>query len=353
MFDTLGFVPLFEERFRSLAREELAPARVVFTSREICRVLGRDGELSARLSGRLRHGADPASLPVTGDWVAVRATAPGEALVEVILPRRGVLARKEAGRASARQILAANVDVAFLVQAADRLNPRSLERYAALAWNGGALPVVVISKSDRSADLAAALQDAGEAAPGVPIHAVSALAGDGLGALAPHLPRGATAVLLGPSGAGKSTLANALAGAELLATSAVRESDGRGRHTTSARQMVPLPGGAWLLDTPGLRELGGIEADARVFGEIEELGAACRFRDCRHQGEPGCAVLAAAATGALDAGRLAGYRKLRSEAAWAAAREESTAAAVEKRRWKAVMKAARLAPTAKGAKGYR
>lgn len=345
MLEALGWSSRLDEAFRPFLNEGLVPARVVFASRELYRVRTPDGERLGRLTGRIRH--EESRRPVTGDWVAVRVLSDEDALVEAILPRSSVIVRREPGRGFAPQVLAANVDVALVLQPASRVNARSIERYVALAREGGALPVLVVSKFDLAIDTVAAIRAAAAAAPGVALHAVSVVSGFGLPALARRLESGVTAVLLGPSGAGKSSLANALGREDLLATSPVRSSDGRGRHTTTERQMIPLADGAWLLDTPGLREVGLTATENLGFDEIASLAEGCRFRDCRHESEPGCVVLGGAADGSLDPRRLEGFRKLRREAEWAAEREESTAAAVEKRRWKHVMKAARLAPSAK------
>ncbi|WP_197258757.1 ribosome small subunit-dependent GTPase A [Paenibacillus dendritiformis] len=237
-----------------------------------------------------------------------------------MLPRRSLFARKVAGNRPEAQVVAANADVALLVTSMTTdFEPRRLERYAALAWDSGAMPFIVLTKADAAGDADAFIAQAELAAPGADVFAVSALTGAGLERLRARLAPGTTVVLVGSSGVGKSTLANALAGGERMATQEVRVSDGKGRHTTTHRELLPLEGGAWLIDTPGMREVGMTAADhdglSSAFEDIEALAAACRFHDCAHGDEPGCAVNAAIASGELEAGRLASYRKLLREEA--------------------------------------
>ncbi|TDL58334.1 ribosome small subunit-dependent GTPase A [Paenibacillus dendritiformis] len=246
--------------------------------------------------------------------------AEGRATIAGVLPRRSLFARKVAGNRPEAQVVAANADVALLVTSMTLdFEPRRLERYAALAWDSGAVPCIVLTKSDAADDAGDFIAQAELAAPGTDVFAVSALTGDGLERLRARLAPGTTVVLVGSSGVGKSTLANALAGGERMATQEVRAGDGKGRHTTTHRELLPLEGGAWLIDTPGMREVGMTAADhdglSSAFEDIEALAAACRFHDCSHSQEPGCAVNAAIASGELEAGRLASYRKLLREEA--------------------------------------
>jgi ribosome biogenesis GTPase len=293
---------------------------------------GAPGERGAVLAGRLRHAAAAAAdLPAVGDWVAVAPAGDGDDVVAAVLPRRTAFVRRAAGEAAAAQVVAANVDVALVVDplagGAAPPNARRLARYAALAWESGALPVVVLTKADRCDDVPAALAAARAAAPGADAVALSPLTGAGVEALAPFLRPGRTAVLLGPSGAGKSTLANRLLGDARLRTSGVR-ADGKGRHTTTHRELVRLDGGALLVDTPGMRELGMWDAEAGVddaFGDVLALAGACRFRDCAHGAEPGCAVRAAAAAGRLDPARVAHWHALRRELAFLERRHDRAA----------------------------
>ena len=344
----LGWSASWEHAFRSVVDDlsALEPGRVVASSREQLRVVAGDGEEDAVIPGRLLFAADSAlELPCTGDWLALRRSAPGgPLLVERVVPRRTLLVRRAAGRSTAAQPLAANVDVALLVAAlTGDFSPRRLERWLALARDAGADPVVVLTKVDLCADPAPLLAAAQEVAAAAPVLALDALGGTGVGALAELLRPGTTVALLGSSGVGKSTLANRLAGREVAATSAIA-ADGRGRHTTTRRELLPLAGGAILLDTPGLREVGlwlGGQALAGLFPEIETAARSCRFRDCMHDLEPGCAVRAAIAAGDIDAARLASLHKLRAEEGALARRTDEGAAREEKRRVRALHRAAR------------
>ncbi|HET7045742.1 MAG TPA: ribosome small subunit-dependent GTPase A [Gaiellaceae bacterium] len=304
----LGWDASFAEAFAPYERDGLIPARVAARHHGPCELLTGRGRLGGMPAGRLSRSG----LPAVGDWVAARPLA-GErrALIEAVLPRRTAFRRKEAWRRSVEQVVAANVDTVFLLTAFGHdLSPRRLERYLTAAADSGAEPVVVVNKLDLAARPGPGLDALEAVAGGAPVLAVSAATGQGLAALEAWLSRGATVALLGSSGVGKSTLANALLGRPLLPT-APTSAGGRGRHTTSRRDLVLLPCGALLLDTPGMRELqlwsdeGALDAS---FGEIAELAGACRFADCTHEHEPGCAVREA-----VPPGRLAGYRKLHGE----------------------------------------
>lgn len=332
------------------APDELAPGRVILHRRETLTLATATGETDAVVAGRLLHKATgPGDLPTAGDWVAYRP-GPPPVRIEAVLPRRSRITRKAAGRRSDEQVVAANVDVALIVMGLDGdYNPRRLERFLVLAWDSGATPVVVLNKADLlSPEEAEERLAAIEAqAIGVPVHLVSAAEGRGLEALTSHLqgPEGPrTAALLGSSGVGKSTLINHLAGCELLATRAVREGDDRGQHTTTHRQLVRLPGGGLLIDNPGIREV-GLWSDGEgltgTFRDIDALAERCRFRDCRHQGEPGCAVETAVAAGELAAERLESYRGLQRELRYLELRRDESARAVERKKWRAIHKANR------------
>jgi ribosome biogenesis GTPase / thiamine phosphate phosphatase len=319
----LGWHEFFADAFGELQDDNLIPARIAVRHHGAYELFSERGELGGIPAGRLVEE----ELPAVGDWVAVRPL-PGErkAVIEASLPRRTAFRRKEAWRRTAEQVVAANVDTVFLVTSfGPDLNPRRVERYLTMAWESGAAPVIVLTKLDLADD------PAGEAVPveaiayGVPVHHVSALTGAGLDTLEPYLGRGRTVALLGSSGVGKSTLVNRLAGREVLATREVRD-DGKGRHTTSHRELVPLPGGALLLDTPGMRELQLWEASdglATTFADVEELAAECRFSDCAHETEPGCAIRAALASGELDRARWDSYRKLQRELYALAVRQDA------------------------------
>ena len=292
------------------------------------------------------HAASPLDLPAVGDWVAYRPGAQSDgAVVEAVLPRRTAFVRKTAGFEAVEQVVAANVDVVFCVTSlVDDLNPRRLERYLTLAWESGAEPVVVLTKADLCENVEAAVAQVSAASTfGVPVHVVSAVTGEGIDELSAHLAGGRTATLVGSSGVGKSTLVNRLAGSERLATAAVR-ADGRGRHTTTHRELVVLAAGGCLIDTPGMRELVLWDAEEgldRAFEDVDDLARECRFSDCEHRTEPGCAVRAAIATGALDAARLESFRHLQRELRYLEIRHDARARSEERKRWQATSKEAR------------
>jgi ribosome biogenesis GTPase len=330
----LGWDAAWRDAFEPYNRDGLVPARVAVRHHGPMELLTEQGRLGGIPAGKL--GED--KLPAVGDWVAVRPLE-GErkALIEAVLPRRSAFSRKEAWRRTAEQIVAANVDVVFLVSAFGRdLNPRRIERYLTAAWESGASPVIVLNKLDVSADpdLDAAPIEA--VAMGVPVLRMSAATGEGLDQLEAQLGPGKTAALLGSSGVGKSTLVNRLVGSELLATQAVREDDERGRHTTTHRELVVLSDGrGLLLDTPGMRELqlwADMEALDSTFTEVAELAAQCRFADCSHDQEPGCAIKAALEAGTLDRDRWESYRKLERELHALEIRQNARLQAEEKRK---------------------
>lgn len=302
--EALGWDQFFAEAFARYEPEGLIPGRVAVQERGAVVLFTTAGTLTA--SGHA----------VTGDWVAAEKL-PGEerAIVRAVLPRRTRFARKEPWLTE-EQVVAANIDTVFLITDCGRdFKPRRLERYLTAAWDSGADPVIVLTKADLAYDVSETVAEAEAVAFGVPVHAVSSVTGDGLVGLDPHLAPGRTVALLGSSGVGKSTLANRLLGEELLATGEIR-GDGRGRHITTHRELVRLPGGALLLDTPGMREL-QLWADEsaldETFADVAELGRECRFSDCAHGQEPGCAVRAALATGSLPQIRWESYRKLQRE----------------------------------------
>ena len=329
--ELLGWADPFATAFAALPpSEELEPARVVASQREHYRLLAGDGAYDATLAGQLRHRAQPGELPVVGDWVAARI-AKGErrATIVACLPRRTELTRKQVGGAAEAQVLAANLDCALLVTTLSRdFNPRRIERTLALIWDGGAQPVLLLSKLDLCADPGRYVAEAEAVALGVPVHALSAQTGAGIEALDAYLRPGRTLALIGSSGVGKSTLLNRLLGREEAATQGIRASDERGRHTTTARELYALPGGALLIDTPGVRELGLIDTDqglSAAFDDIEALMQGCRFSDCGHSTEPGCALRTALADGRLSAERWQSYEKLKGELAHEARRADRKA----------------------------
>lgn len=312
--EALGWSPFFAEHFEPYERAGFMPARVAVQQRGALVLFTAGGSVRAEPAASLVREVGQ---PVAGDWVAAEPlTGEERAIVRALLPRRTRFARKEAWLRTEEQVVAANVDTVFLVTDCGRdFKPRRLERYLTSAWDSGADPVIVLAKSDLADDLAGILADAESIALGVPVHAVSSVTGDGLDELEPYFSRGRTVALLGSSGVGKSTLANRLLGEEALATAPIRH-DGRGRHTTAHRELILLPNGGLLLDTPGMRQLQLWADEASLdetFADVTALAAQCRFGDCSHEVEPGCAVRAALAGGSLPAERWDSYRKLRRE----------------------------------------
>jgi ribosome biogenesis GTPase len=329
---------------------EWLPARVVRCDRGGWTLAGAWPDppvttLLAELRGRLRNDLRAHEFPAVGDWVlATPRAGEARATIEAVLPRTSALVRHAAGPVTEAQVVAANVDVVLVAVPLDApANPRRLERELAAVWESGAVPVVVATKADLVDDADEAIDWIVGVAAGVEVVAVDALTGGGVAALEPWLQHGATLVLFGPSGAGKSTLANHLLGDDLLDTGEVREGDRRGRHTTTHRELIELPSGALLIDTPGIRELGLWDADdglAATFGDVEEVAARCRFGDCGHRGEPGCAVRAAITEGSLAPERLASWDKLRRELAHQARRSDARLATEERKRWAAISREA-------------
>ena len=313
-----GFAAAFEPY-----KDEFIPARVAAQHRGEYSVLTKAGELRARLAGRIQHEAAGASeLPAVGDWVALR-----DETIHAVLPRRSAFSRKAAWAPTEEQVLAANLDTIFVLSALNGdLNPRRLERYLTLAWESGATPVLVLTKADLCDDVGSALLSVEEVAPGVAAHAVSNVTGAGLEELEPYLGPARTVALLGSSGVGKSTLANRLMGTDVQVTHEIAE-DGRGRHTTTSRQLLVLPGGAMLVDTPGLRELQLWDAGEGIqdaFADVDELAAGCRFNDCSHTREPGCAVQAAIDEGRLPLERFESYGLLQRELEHLAVKQDAS-----------------------------
>jgi ribosome biogenesis GTPase len=332
--------------FSYYAQQGLQLARVATAQRELYQLYTETGPVDAEPSGRFYHRAPSrATLPVTGDWVAARMVGPAQALVEAVLPRRTRLSRHAAGTRNDEQPLAANVDLVFLVCGLDAdFNLRRMERYLALVAGSGASPVVVLNKADLCSDLAGRIVETAAIARSAPVVATSTVEPHGLDALRGFLTPGSTVALLGSSGAGKSTIANGLLGEEHFRTGEVRMRDSRGRHTTVRRELTPLPHTGALIDTPGMRELqlwSGPESVDAVFDDITAIAEGCRFRDCTHSGEPGCAVAAALDRGQVDTERWASFQKLRAEAEWHESMADPLAALERKRKWKNIHKQAR------------
>jgi ribosome biogenesis GTPase len=331
---------------RASLAPDLSLARVTVSNRDRYRLIADGGELDAEPSGALWYGAATrAAMPVVGDWVGARIVNREQAIVEAVLPRRTLFARRAAGRREDQQPIAANVDLVFLVCGLDGdFNLRRLERYLTLAAESGADAVVVLNKSDLCADVAARLVETAEVAGAAPVVAVNTRSLEGLAPLLRFLADGRTVALLGSSGVGKSSLVNCLLGEERLRIAEVRESDSRGRHTTTHRELIPLPAGGALIDTPGMRELqlwAGEDAVDRAFDQIATLASECRYRDCMHSSEKGCAVQNALADGSLAEDRWESYRKLRGEAQRHEALADPLLALERKRKWKQLHKAAR------------
>lgn len=341
----LGWTEAFAAHFAKHAKPRLVPARVAVEHRSSYQLATEQGEVAASLAGRLRHEAKgKLDLPAVGDWVVYAADGnSGKGTIEVVLPRASVFTRKAAGREREEQIVAANVDVVFLVTSLNaELNLRRIERYLTLGWESGAQPVIVLSKADRCENTEPLVREVHAVAGGVPVHLTSATTGRGIEELREHLQPHRTGALLGSSGVGKSTLINALLGWERQGTGAIREGDDKGRHTTTRRELVLLPGGGILIDTPGMRELQIADAGhglLSAFDDIEALAAECAFGNCTHRSEPDCAVKAAIVHGALGADRLASYHKLRRELGHRAQWEDKRAAAEARKKVKSLTRA--------------
>ncbi|MFF3635041.1 ribosome small subunit-dependent GTPase A [Streptomyces sp. NPDC002250] len=328
----------WEAEFAPYAEQGLLPGRVVRVDRGQCDVVTPAGVVRADTEFVVPR--DPMKVVCTGDWAAVDPEGGDPRYVRTLLPRRTSFVRSTSSKRSEGQVLAANVDhVVVAVSLAVELDLGRVERFLALGWESGAQPVVVLTKADLVPDpvtLAHLVQDVETTAPGVPVLTVSALHGDGLDVLT-ALVGGGTTVLLGQSGAGKSTLANTLVGEDVMDVKAARDVDGKGRHTTTTRNLLPLPSGGVLIDTPGLRGVGLFDAESgvgQVFAEIEELAERCRFQDCAHESEPGCAVRSAVDAGDLPARRLESYRKLLRENQWIVAKTDARLRAEIRKDWK-------------------
>jgi ribosome biogenesis GTPase len=343
----LGWDPEWEAAFASHAARGLQPARVAIEFNHIYRVYTRDGELRAELAGRVRHRAEGRhELAAVGDWVALKVPPSGRSgTIEALLPRRSSFSRKAAGEVTAEQVVAANIDVVFLVMGLDHdYNVRRLERYLLLAFESGAAPVVLLNKADLAEHVAIQIAEVARLAAGTPVHAISARSGTGMDVFDHYLGSGRTGALLGSSGVGKSTLINALVGSDLLPTREVRAHDSRGRHATRHRQLIVLPGRGLLVDTPGMRELqlwAVADAMRETFDDIESLALQCHFTDCRHHLEPRCAVKSAVEDGRLSSSRLASYHKLQDELRSLDARRDVRAQIEEKQRNRTISRAIR------------
>ncbi len=338
--ERLGWDPFFAKAFEPFNTEEFLPARVAVQHKGHYLLYSELGELQGRITGRLRYLAGGTQdFPAVGDWVVIRARPEeGAATITDILPRRTKFSRKIAGPITEEQILAANIDKAFIVSGLDEdFNPRRIERYLVLTAESGAEPVIVLNKSDLCDDLPDVLNEIEALSGGAPVLVTSVRQNQGLDQLAACIGEGKTGTLLGSSGVGKSSILNLLLGTDYFATQEVRETDSQGRHTTTHRELVLLPGGGMLIDTPGMRELqlwGETSAVTESFDDIEELIARCKFTNCRHDTEPGCAVREALEDGTLDPDRYASYQKLQKEMNYLARKQDLREQLKEKERWK-------------------
>jgi len=338
----LGWNEQFENEFESYKQEGYSMGRVALEHKHMYRVLTEHGEVLAEVSGKFQYNAaGRGAYPAVGDWVVLSIRMEeSRATIHRILPRKSKFSRNIAGATTEEQIVAANVDTVFIVAALNAdFNVRRIERYMLMAWESGANPVIILSKADLCQNIDDKVQETESVAIGVPIHVVSAERNIGIEALSEYIKAGKTVALLGSSGVGKSTLVNTFTGKATLKTAHTREDDDRGRHTTTHRELVVLDQGGILIDTPGMRELQLWESDTGLsqgFSDIEEFTSRCKFRDCSHNGEPGCAVRKAIEEGELDADRYKSYLKLQKELAYLERKEDKQLAQAERDKWKKV-----------------
>lgn len=343
--EQLGWNRFFEDNFASYRQEGYRVGRVAIAYKHIYTLYTEFGELLADITGKMRYraGDNPDGFPAVGDWVVMRLReGENKAIVHEILPRQSKFSRQIAGGKTREQIVATNIDTVFLVSGLDRdFNPRRIERYLILAWESGANPVIVLNKADLCDCIEECIAEVEAVALGVPIVTISAVSDRGFDGLQPYLRSGKTVALLGSSGVGKSTLTNQLLGTARQDVQNVRQTDSRGRHTTTNRELIILPSGGMLIDTPGMREI-QIWSDEvglhDTFTDIETLAQECRFRDCQHDLEPGCAVQQAIEDGTLDGDRFFNYQKLQKELDYLSRKQDQNAQLAEKKRWKQIHK---------------
>ncbi len=338
----LGWHPYFEAFFASYHDQGFIPARVAIHYRDKYMLYGAGQEFQAQVSGKFEYNAKGLhEYPAVGDWVAVQPpVGGGMGIIHGVLERRSQFARKTAGSRTSQQIVAANADIVFLVSGLDdEINLRRIERYLTVAYESSARPVIVLNKIDLYPEYTDIADEIAAIAPGVDIVPVCATSGEGIQSVSGYLTTGVTGALLGSSGVGKTTIVNDLLGESRYRTQEVRENDSHGRHTTTHRELVLLPRGGLIIDTPGMREIqlwGDAESLNASFSDIAELASGCRFRDCRHEAEPGCAVTAAIEDGTLDAGRYESYKKLQKEIAYLARRQNESLQREETKKWKKI-----------------
>jgi ribosome biogenesis GTPase / thiamine phosphate phosphatase len=344
--EDLGWNAFFQDNYQVLKIPDSVPARVVSQSKGAFQVYCKYGEFSATVSGKMRYQAgEEYKDPAVGDWVIIKPLVDErKGIISAILPRKSKFSRKSAGDRSAEQIISANIDTVFIVNGLDggrNFNLRRIERYLTLAWSSGAVPVIVLNKIDLCPDVNSRIRSVESIAPGVSVHPVSAREKTGLDALKSYLVKGSTAAFLGSSGVGKSALINALLGENRQETGEIRADDHEGRHTTTRRELILLPEGGMVIDTPGMREIqlwAGEEDLQGAFQDIESLAEGCRFSNCTHNAEPGCAVRSAIENGQFDPARMESYRKLQNELKYMAAKEEGSTRQFEKQRFKKIAK---------------
>ena len=344
-----GWNGYFADVFATCSGSGLEPARIIFEDNVGYRAHAEFGEVSARISGRLRHESQSREeLPAVGDWVAIRVSDRDRdrwATIHAVLPRRSRFVRKVAGARTEQQIVGANIDTVLLVTALNSdFTLRRIERYLLLAQESGAEPVIVLSKADLCENVARMMDEVSPAVRGVPVHSISVLEEGGVNSIRPYFRPGETVALLGSSGVGKSTLINHLLGFDRQKTAEIRESDGRGKHATRNRELILLPQGGLVLDTPGMRELQlweGAEGLRETFEDVEAIALTCRFSNCGHESEPGCAIREAVAAGILDRARLDSYVKLQKEISSFEIRHDALARRVNQQKWKKLSREAR------------
>ena len=348
--ERLGWNTFWEQSFASMQSRGFVPGRVTAQHKNSYRVYLQGGELPARVTGKFLHESEQSGiLPVVGDWAVIRiSNDQNHASIHGILPRKSKFSRKIAGSVTREQVAAANNDLLFLVQGLDGdFNPRRMERYLVMAWDSGASPVIILSKMDLCTDVKQKLYETSSIAPGVPVHAISSVTQEGLEQLRNYTQKGKTIALLGSSGAGKSTLINRLLGNERQKIQEVRSSDSRGRHTTTRRELLLLPSGGCVIDTPGMRELqlwNAPEGMIGAFPEIAKVAARCRFDDCRHDAEPDCAVKQALSDSTLDPERFENFQKLRRELEYLNSRQDPLLQAKRKQKIRLIHRQLRKIP---------